>query len=206
MKLMFLLDIPFRGDREYLHGTDMFSGIETQLSGLVSAEGSYVSSISFHRKATRSVIATLGQSEQGEHPIGRFVITTPTEQVVGSICESDTSPSRRIPYDESKILAGSTVDLKRKALIVSPNAHYTSIQTVVAGMKALCIDAISPAQVWMFGRLDLLHPLPDQMRQLQIVLARVHADKFATATLQSDNISLGSIRFIADAPSTGERK
>ena len=201
---MIVLDVPFRGDRTYVHGTDIFGELQLCLPDLVSSTDSYLSSIAFHRKATHSVGASLGQPPRRASAIGRFLISTRTEKVEGYISETNEQLSRRIPYNEESILIGSNMDYSRRAISITPHTSYTSIQTIVASMKALCLATITPTQGhWMFGRLDLSRPLPDRIQSLEVELTRVIANKFAVADLQSDDTSLGSIRFIKDVPSGG---
>ena len=199
---MIVLDLPLRGDRRYLHGTDMVSGLHSALPRLLSTPEAHLKSISFHKQATRVVGVALGNAQNGTGAVGRFLVATSKGTFEGFISETDAYPSQRVPYNEVEIVAGRKISGHGRDLSLTPSPQYTTIQTVVAAMKLLCNTTypLADGQQWMFGRLDLLHPLPSQATTLEISLTRVFSARFATAGFQLNGTSFGAIRFISSSP------
>jgi len=202
---MIVLDLPLRGERCYLHGTDMITGLQSSLPRLLSTPDAHLKSVSFHQQAIRAVGVALGQPRNGSGAVGRFLVATSTGTFEGFLAETNAYPSQRIPYDEVDIVLGRKIHRQGQDLTLTPNSRYTTVQTVVAAMKELCNTAhpLADGKHWMFGRLDLLSPLPSQATTLEINLTRVFTARFAVADLRLNGTLSGSIRFISNSPGLG---
>jgi hypothetical protein len=193
------LNLPYRGNRNYIHGTDLFSGISNVASALALDPHAYVKSIAFHQKAVTMCTAQLHRPSDLEFVRGRFSLSADTHQseVLGWIIENGTLPTNREAYDEDAVVAGAYFDRSRKALSSELRSGYTTIQTVVAMMKSLCGELRTPqGGRWMFGSLQLSDELPSICGSIEIVLTRLISDRYAVATVVIDGDSIGTLRFI----------
>jgi hypothetical protein len=198
---MTTLDLPFRGDRNYVHGTDIVSGLSALLPGLFPGQNAYLSSISFHAKATNELVAELGEPGPDSDATAKFVVSGATGTTIGTgwVQQTNRVPPRRVEFDEAAVVGESVIDRAARTLELAPNGQFTTIQVLVAAMKALCYDINRPVNSrWMFGRLDLSCPLPARPGTLRIAITRLFADRYAVGQVTADGGPLGVVHFITE--------
>jgi hypothetical protein len=195
------LDLPFRGARTYVHGTDIFTGISEQSEALTGSPDAFVSSLSFHAKSLRQCGIGIGAPPPDELVTAQFAITLPfgPQVVDGWVVQTDQVPAARVEYDEADVVATAQITAAPMMISLRPASSYTSIQVLVAAMKELCLAANPLAHGrWMFGRLDLEQALPQAMPRLEVELTRLFKDRYAVGRVLAGDRAIGTIRFISE--------
>lgn len=194
------LAIPFRGSRDYLAGTDLFSAISYWVSECTGTSTVFVSQITFHRLATHAVRVMLGGSKPPPEAFANFTLdqTSSGSQTTGWLVETSKPVSSRVEYDEAGLVAGAQFDASSKTGTLSIPEEFSTIQALVALTKVLCNRVAPGGGAWLFGRLDLTLPLKHQADTIEVSLKRLIDQRYAILEVRQDAVHVGSIRFIKD--------
>src|ERR1700742_4916817 len=93
------LDIPFRGERDYVHSTDLFAALDG-LASTFLGQDTYLKSLTMRRGAHRQAVA---QFRPDANAFGHFVVAAPGWPVEGWLVEGSAPITRRIAFDEDAI-------------------------------------------------------------------------------------------------------
>ena len=151
------LSLPFKGERTYLHGTDMYDGT---LAALADKAFPIAGRVRLRiNQVTRTAVDLL-VSQWGEK------VTRPEREaaslVVGEtaafLVATDRPVTHRVPYDDAATDAAATIDGDAIRLAAAP--RLTSIEALVAITRTLHRTRLpSPGRRWMFTGLDAARPL-----------------------------------------------
>lgn len=195
-----LLDTPFKGNRHYIHGSDIFNRISQHIKTLFPDAGAYISKLHFNAFGYHLYEMVLDETLDIEKVVGGGELTfVDGTRKSFHLCETDTVPQERVPYDEDSFVANATYeDITIRFDGPSP---FTSIETVIALTKALSYR-LMPLQSgkWVFGRLDLLMPLPAITTSVVITRTAVLGNRFSVNKIEIDGQHVGQIRFIVGTP------
>ena len=172
------IDVPLRQHRDYLHSTNLFdflvqrTGVQEDLS------------LMFRQKVTAECDAfPAAEIEHAERCPVRFTGRTGAEAVDLVLVEREPrmALSRREPYDEEAVAAGSRI---QDAAIFSGGANgATAIERIVALNKRLLTNLTQSQRVLVFSRL-WLRRVPPQEADLEIRLeSRLGQTLFRSAIL-----------------------
>ncbi|MBB1624655.1 hypothetical protein [Achromobacter sp. UMC71] len=151
------LDLSFKGNRNYLHGTDIFDTLLAWLyeQGFETVEGL---DLSFHQIATSALRAELDPPEASEHR-DAAVLSFKSQGLRHRIHLRETAAPvlGRRPYPEDRLVAGANIDLSAQTIIVENCLPgYSAIEYWVALTKALHLRALPDAAgKWLFVRARL---------------------------------------------------
>jgi hypothetical protein len=189
------LDIGFKGNRNYLHGTDLFDAM-VALNG--EASGSAISDIrmSFYRPITHRVEAVRARpgSAASSHPAAMFELKIDGAPVIWALQEkAGQAVEGRRPYDEDAVAAGSRVE--DRAIAQAKPTPYTFIERVVALNKRL-LDALQGGRKvsWWFARLELGR-LPPAAPALRLGVETELGGRLVRSSIAVDGAPAGSIYF-----------
>jgi hypothetical protein len=134
------LPLHFKGERDYIHGTDMLLyGIDVLNSAFsVSIEKL---EFSIHKMTNKNLSLECSQAV-GAPKLSIQDVAVLTFQSQGlSWCarwiEQDSIPTERMPYDESQIVTLCKLDLENKILTLQQETPFNFIETVVSMTKLL---------------------------------------------------------------------
>lgn len=190
-------DLAFKGDRDYLHGTDTHDWI----SGLAARAGIKVEAtsiqLSFHRMF-RHQLVLLGADEtsyEGEEPAVQALLRGVGGEVKWNFYESDRVPSRRIPYDEDSVGVNCRVEGKRIEYL--GGVDFRPIEILVAMTKVLHFEVFADRTVkWLFVRLDLPRFLSkEDLVGLSVEMKQAIPKRFSKNEVRSDAGLNGAIYF-----------
>lgn len=144
--------IGFKGDRDYLHGTDILPVALNTLSGGQPPESITDIDIVFH------ALVRTGLTLQTDAPIGgkpnvQLSCTMGGERRKFFLMENGRSIKERRPYPEEQIVEATTIDIDAATASSRAYLPFTSIERWIAMIKALH-HAVYPAAEgkWLFAR------------------------------------------------------
>lgn len=198
-----LLPLRYKGEREYLHGSDFYNAladISVEFTGDASA---FVERLVFRRSARMACEITTEQPAEPSTVVGqvRFRVPAGADSQEGWLVETDGPVSGRRPFDEAALLANSSLDAESRCSSLPERSNCTPIEDVIALTKQLNY-AVCPevSGKWMFGQLDLVEPLTGDYRKLEIRMKNLIATRFSVNDIVVDGHNIGTIRFIMGAP------
>jgi hypothetical protein len=185
-----------KGDREYVHGTDIFN----QLIANVSPDANEIADleITFSRRLENTAC------------IWRFATASSALDTISAPCRGKISlngvmyfftlaPQKeqgvrhRINYDEEDITSNSRTT--PSTAVVQVNRRYTFIENLVALTKhfhyryyALC------RKQWMFGKIELMS-VPVDIESIEIRLDRIVPNRLSKLQIVADDGEVGLIFF-----------
>jgi hypothetical protein len=188
------LNIPFKGHRDYLHGTDI-------LTALLSIVGNISElTINFHKMAHRplqaqltdlNLIASLREANQ-IFALMAFKDDAGTNKLLAVIEDSRAAVTiARIPYDEDEIIRGS--QLSGNNITQKSSSGGNLIERIVALNKAL-LNQFQGQQEWLFSRLDLAH-IPSVSQSLSLEILRSVGPDHYRSVIHIEGKKIGFIYF-----------
>jgi hypothetical protein len=163
------LDVPFRGNRDYVHSTDLFEALENHSRAL--SPGSYLKNLILRHPARRQVRA---QFTPQRDAFGTFELALPHRVLPGWLMEDRSPIMRRVAFDEAAIAREAIVEPGR-AFLSAPVNGYSGFEQMIVLLKMLCAQ-IHPGP-WLFASVALDRSLTGQtsieVRRSQTVLGRM---------------------------------
>lgn len=198
-----LLPLSYKGSRQYIQGGDIFNALTDSSSEITNQDKVFINRLVFRRYARHACELTIERPENMETVVGqvRFRSWSDGTLIDGWIVEKAIPVSDRQAFDESLLLAAATLDQEGRSASLPDRSMYTPIEDVIALTKHLNYS-VSP-QVrgnWLFGQLDLLEPLNDNYRTLEIKIKNMIVNKFSVNDILLDGRRIGTIRFIVGTP------
>ncbi len=148
-----MLDLAFKGNRNYLHGTDVFN--QTLLWLQDALPGAPIEDIdfSFHRLARHQVGIRIGAAPEGQPVYAVCAFAQSGQRQKAHLIETDLPVTGRYPYAEDKIVAPMRIDLSQRRGLLLGSVDYTDIEVWVAMTKALhqAVFPQAPGK-WLFVR------------------------------------------------------
>jgi hypothetical protein len=191
----FPLPLPFKGNRTYLHGTDMYDGI---LAALDTKSFSIDGPLRFRINRIAQNAVDVLAFEAGE------TVTRPRNGVasltIGGaaafLVESDRDIEDRVAYDDNA--TDANVQISGDSIRLSAAEGLTAIEAIVAITRSLHRTALpSSKKRWMFTGLDLIRPLkPTDASDCTVTIeTRLGVSLTKSAIVPSASGPLGHIYF-----------
>ena len=164
------LQLQFKGDRDYLHGTDMFTSV---LSRLQTVTGDKVTDIdfSFHRIVRGAVDLVLSDDSKDLDPVAVCQYAVAGTKQRAYVVETEEPVLGRYEYPEQEIVDATTIDVERRVCELEGDLPYADIEIWVAMTKALHQDVFADLKgKWLFvrGRFSVYEPKGSGPRELSI--------------------------------------
>lgn len=192
-----LLNLRFKGDRDYLHGTDMFNETMTCLQSEFGPDCLHDIDFSIHHLA-RSQLSMHGQPPSaGIDPVAVCAFTTSTGRHRKYLVETDEPVGSRYAYPEDEMVKTMEMDLNVRQGILRETTSYSDIEVWVAMTKALHYQ-VFPNLVgkWMFVRGRFTRYVgKTQANEQKIVISSCFNDKFTRSEILNDGVKAGDIYF-----------
>jgi hypothetical protein len=190
-----LLNLAYKGNRNYLHGTDIFNALESYFQ----SRGGFLTSLSFRSFAKKQLeirlkkpilIDTLPQAEG--------LVRYPTFELPFWLVESDQDVNNRYSYDERLITQYAIIDFE-DIRILRPN-HFTLIENIVAITKYLSnIKYPLNSGKWIFGKIKLDQAMPSVWESILISKTAFLEGRFGRYNVCIDKAVIGEIYFIVSS-------
>lgn len=152
----FLLDFKFKGDRNYVHGTDIYSKLMEHLSGNFELHDI---DLSFHEVITSNLKAKFFNSAAkgliDGTPASFFKFTSGNERYTIQLVETGELITGSYEYDEDKIGEGAIFYNEEKTIELNSLNGYTNVEQVVALNKSLLNKLFTDAGKWYFTKIAI---------------------------------------------------
>jgi hypothetical protein len=189
-----LLHFRFKGDRNYVHGSDTFEALEA----LLNQDDMHVRRLTFRRFSHHQLECAFSR------PGG---MTIADGQAVGAsgrrtefwLLETLERVVDRYEFDESLIIKGAQVN--GEVIEAESLSGYSVIEQAIALTKALnYARAPKVSGKWVFGELCLNQDLPTHASHYCIRQTALLANRFSVQEIRLDGKLIGELRFIVGKP------
>lgn len=187
------LEFCFKGNRSYVHGTDIYH----EISNLLSSNIEEKFDLSFHGIATNNML--MSQRVPKDNNLIKFVckyIDKSKNKIVLYGTELESKIECRYEYLESDICALSKVNIIEREVILSQDSSYSFIENNVALNKYL-LETLFPDinGKWYFTRLQLKQLPKGMSYPLKLILKANFNFKLTKTEIFIANQSIGFIYF-----------
>lgn len=187
----------FKGDRDYLHGTDILPvALHALANGRPLEEVSDID-IVFHALA-RTGLTLCEPAPQGSEPKAQLSFAIGGVHHKFLLVEDGRPVTERQPYPEEQIVTATTIDAPAKTASSSIVLRFTNIERWIAMIKALHHVLYPEAQgKWLFARAKLAAYADAYPHTINHVV-RIESDfggKFTRSGLTIDGRKIGDIYF-----------
>jgi len=197
------LNLSYKGERTYLHGSDFFNLLEKKASEVTKLDDAYVKQLSFHKVANNACELHDVQPENQSTVSGKISFGSPSNPDIPEmwIVETDKPVENRYEYDEPFIEGKVVFDQEQKTTSLTGGAGYSAIEEIIVLTKALNYH-LSPdvAGKWLFGRIDLNEQLAKKYEHVTLKMKRMFPNRFSISEIIADDKHIGDIQFIVGKP------
>lgn len=195
------LNLQFKGQRDYIHGTDVYNAIQSLAFHLTDSIEAFVSNLAFRRFAKNDCDLSLNQPDTNLDYVAKGKISDSQGQEIRHfwVLETERAPKGRYAFDEKKIVTTATI--KDKEIALQGQTAYSPIEETIALTKTLHYHLMPEISgKWVFGQLDLVRPFSPIRHNLRVELISVKARRFSMNKIFEDDELTGDIRFIVGEP------
>lgn len=194
-KTMFELDLAFKGERDYLHGTDI-------AHSLLSITGSIQRvTIQIHRMSSHPLIARYSTNKEiaqlrGNQELVAIMVfnnINKSRRFIALKEDFNKKVSKRYQYDESQVTSRASISYNQVEQFEPTTGNF--FERVVALNKFL-LNSIVDNHPWVFSRIDLQYA-PVCPRKLSIFLRQEIGGHTYKSEISGDDVNLGNIFFTA---------
>lgn len=190
----FALNLKYKGERDYLHGTDIFNETLSKLS----AQNLQAKDIdfAFHRLASHQLKAT-SSLQDGAEPAAVCGFTADGVRQRLYLVETDQPVTGRNPYPEDEIVRTMNVDLLARRATLYGESTYSDIELWVAMTKALHYKVFAQLQgKWLFVRARFAqYALISPGTERTLIISSSFNDKLTRSDALLDGVKVGEIYF-----------
>ena len=193
------LDLPFKGQRDYLHGTDMYQAIVRAIRDAESTAliGSFRMAIHKIARLQCQLLSSAPPlpSPRPQNTIVEFSFASADINLAGWIVETNAPVATRVPYPEEEIAKRCLIN--RRTIALNEPVAFLPIEVLVAMNKELHLSCLpSAVGKWYFTRLDLDRLLrPDDVPAFQLELGQNVSNRFTKSAIFVRDKSIGHIYF-----------
>ncbi len=193
------LNIPFKGERNYLKGEDKYEAIVSFLKSFYPELSGGKLKIVFHRftnKQCRLICPELENSVQRPKDfVDEFVYSFKDKKVVGWVVEVDKKVSDRIPYPEELIFNKCLIKNQRISLREAIS-DFTVMEILVAMTKKLHLELFPTEKRWVVTKIELNRFLePDDNINMEVEFKYNFKNRLTKSTIFFKEEILGDIYF-----------
>ncbi|HSS96680.1 MAG TPA: hypothetical protein VLK33_06615 [Terriglobales bacterium] len=186
-----LADLPFRGNRNYLHSTDLYPAL-TEFAHQQFSADAFIESLTIRRAASHQPWVSFDISDEA---FGSFCIRHSRNKTQGWLIESEAPIASRIPFDEVTAMRAA-ISGPGFALFKDLPPKYSSFELLIILTKIVSSQE-GPGHWWLC-RIDLSSPLLN-VAPLECRLNRKTAGRFLTFKIRQAGRAIASITGISGA-------
>jgi hypothetical protein len=169
----FLLNFKFKGDRNYVHGTDIYTKVLQHLSKEFTISNI---DLSFHKVAKNNLAGELlpagSVSSNKANPASIFKFNNTIETYIVRLFETNKEVTENYEYNEEEVIKGSVLNRDEKSILLRSSSSYTNIEKVVALNKRLLENLLTDPGKWFFTRISIdkdLNQLKPEVIALKLI-------------------------------------
>ncbi len=179
-----LVDLPFRGDRNYLHSTDLYPAL-TEFAQRQFSPDAFIASLTIRQAVSHQVRISL---DGPEGSFGSFRVRHGASQSKGWLVETDEPVLSRIPFDEitamQAAITGPGFALYKKLL-----PHYSMFELLL--ILAKIVSSQENNSHWWICQINFHSPLR-QIFPLECRLKRKISQRYLTLHICQAGKAIGS--------------
>ncbi len=187
MILPHVINLPFKAEREYLQGGDIFNALVSL------ACPSPPISLRLHQ-IMRELIE-VRRWTMGDRPEGLFVFRdfAGEQQTLSLRSTARKDPARRFPFDEQAVTSGYQINAKRIEMVHRDDVTF--IERCIA-LNKLLHNHVFPrvAGRWIVVRIDL-NEIPDSISQVSLAFRSNAGSRLTCVELEADARAIGDMYF-----------
>jgi hypothetical protein len=153
------LSLEYKGNRNYIHGTDLFDHISQYVLNELKLTELENVTMAIHRMIRSQIkfqLITHPEPERPSNLAATFRFLVRDTQYICLLQEDGRSVSGRYPYDEDQVTDICNLDSDDKTISLVGKRPFTNIETVVAMNKYLLQTCFPEAGgKWLFTRVQL---------------------------------------------------
>jgi len=196
------LSLKYKGNRDYLHGTDLFDHIcQHMVTQFKRTELSQVD-MTIYRMMRSQLTFELFTDRKPTKPIAvaaqfRFVVDR--TQYTCLLQEDGRAVSGRYPYDEEQVKDLCILNNEEQAVTLVERIPHTNIETVVAMNKVLLKKCFPEVEgKWLFTRISLAaYDMREQWDGLSLKVLHNFQQRSVRSEIRNNGTLKGSIFFSA---------
>ena len=192
MQKQFNLEFCFKGNRSYIHGTDIFSKLVEQVG-----DRSFNIDLVLHGITTNNMSFTDEKPKQKKEikVILNYQYNEEKIKLFGT--ETDAKVNCRYAYNEEAIVKNSIVNIAEKNILLKMPANFSFIEHIVAMNKALLENLYTDLEgKWYFTRLQLKKNIPiHQIQSLELSFKSNFNFKLTKTAILVNREEIGFIYF-----------
>lgn len=191
MKEKINLDFCFKGSRQYVHGTDIFTKLIEEYNNDIKNID-----IAFHGITINNMTFSTDKPETEEVRVTfRSLYNDNKIKLFG--VENESSVNCRYEYLEEKITANSSVDVTEESIALNTPTEYSFIEHIVAMNKALLENLYPEVNgKWYFTRLQLKENIDmSDISSLKLILRSNFQFKLTKTAIIVNEKEVGFIYF-----------
>jgi hypothetical protein len=182
------IDFQFKGNRNYVHGTDMVNKYLSNKSG--------VKSFSIQIKKMTSKNLRITNNAVDQVVVSEFIIQNNNKMEKDYFVETEVEASGRYDYDEEALVSEAQIKQDEKSISMDSNNSYTFIENVVALNKKLVTRLISDEVKWLFVGLELTEiPIVKDDAKLLLSVIKNLGTKLVQSKIALNEKEIGTIKF-----------
>ena len=189
----FNLEFSFKGDRTYVHGTDIYNKILFLINNSVNKNFD----LAIHNKIITNISLTEKKPiDEQKISFSCKYLDKNNNKVVLYGVQNGISINCNYPYDEEKIINYSLVNTKEQSIILKLDTAYTFMENTVALNKHLLQSIFKDKKgKWYFTRLQLIKIPKEKKYPIEILLQHNFNFKLTKSKIIMQNKLCGYIYF-----------
>ena len=207
MKLIlpFEIDVPFKGQRDYIHSADVYHAVLSHLAAEVGLENCDDVRLIFRSFARTSIRVGSESPSEATEPNATFTCLIKGEKLRLSLMETGDEVVLRVAYPEHEIVNRCSIDTDAREVSLNYDAglaNFDLMEIIVAMNKAMHLSSFKehPGK-WLFTETRNLKPLFNQpWQRLQIRLKNELGVKLTRSTIEIDGENVGYLCFSLQPP------
>ena len=191
MKDVIELDFCFKGSRQYVHGTDIYSKLLERQNNEIKKIDIAFHGITLHNMTFSPVRPTVDDIKV------TFRCMNDREKIILFGIENGTDIDCRYEYKEEKIIENSTIISSEESILLKAPTKYSFIEHLVAMNKAL-VESLYPDVngKWYFTRIQLKETIDmSNVSSLQLRLKANFQFKLTKSVIIINEVEVGFIYF-----------
>ena len=189
------LEFKFKGERDYVHGTDIFN----ETLGWLHKHRHEVEDIdfSFHRLAFKQLKIVLGAAPEEIEPVAVCAFTSGDKRERARLLETDQPVVGHYPYPEDEIVDSMEIDLATRKGVLHAETSFSDIEVWVAMTKALHHKVFPQLNgKWLFVRARFpAYAHHSIASERSLVISSSFNDKLTRSEAFLDSVKVGEIYF-----------
>lgn len=191
----------FKGDRTYVHGTDICAALSDYAVNTFGADGIRNVDVLFHRAALKNLVLEVfinSDIKEKELAVATVAFMKNNDRYIMLLKETHIAVSCRNDYKEELVTSACTINLESGSIVLSSLLDFTIFEILSPMTKALHQHLFPEVQgKWFFTRLqtDRLLRTKENYRTIEIKQMQNFKHKLTRNEISINDHKIGSIYF-----------